>query len=625
MKYDWSIFYKPVEDLQSYTSPQSEFLKTCTINNNSHRLSKKTNVVKSLQNGLKTIKSNIIYKEKKTKKIIKRHYPGGFFENLWRNQFFNMSNIPLPREDFGGIPIVQEPDDIVNNNALIHLAKQPLNLILDKGPNFAKIFLGSGWKSALITQGANLATTMIMGHYGWTGTTSFKILNALILRYMSGQLTLTTSPTTALTNIFTSPFTFIQTAYDCFKLGSFVAEKHQDFNQYRSTSKVWKVVSASSSWVSSWFFKTAPITRNVARITGGDTSTNTLNSLNEINTLQQVIVNNKPTQFTPDNYEIFQNFSKNIDASGVQELANRLSFKSTFTDKLAQKYMNMTTDTITSNQILAKNPKIMGEYANNITNKQDAINIAENIQKTHAIKPNISTPHIVENAEVIRELSLGGKFIITGLTIICLFIGFKYLNDYDPNLFKWVFDLKTKIINYFWVPKNNIIIEETNKQSTINEVNSTTNVEPIYNRQATINELDTNPNAIYNNAKNIDTKTMDKINENYINEIKTEIKEAEINFIKNSDTHVNDVSDTQINEVSDTDTYYDNPPSYDYVIKSNPVNPSIISSNDIKEFANNIIDTNAVSNVTNSNILTENQTTILENVLENFKNQMTNN
>jgi len=567
------------------------------------------NSLNNIFKGNKTVNLvvNVCPKRRKTRNGVKRYYfksyfnfEGGFFENIFKqstNRWFNMSYIPNPNrsEDFSGMPIIEEPDDVrTNENALVNLAKAPLYLIANKGPQAANFFLGNGWKSILISQSVNAASLMLAKQYGYENSTALNLISAIVLRYTAGTLCL---------NPFVSLPKFIYTIYDCYKLGYYTAQKVQDFNDFKKTSSTWAWLSWGGSKIGNFFFKTTPALKNTSRISGGDFSSQAMDSSNQIAILKQVMINNQPKQFTPENFEILKSFQSKLTNNNFNVLADKLSYKSTFTDKLGQRYMNMTTDVhqlvknpvlkqstdnvsqqVSNNVLNTTNPKLIGEYTNNIQGK-DAITLAENMVKNQRPTSNIS-PNIIQDTEpaieVARELSWGGKFVITALGILTVIIGYKILNNKYPEYINldWFNSLKDKIYNFIYSPKATIV------DVSNDEINSS--VIQTLNNENTSSEIVTNNQNV--SVETLNNDSVSSLNNRSIEAINNEGTSSLNNdeFDNLSDiVSINIDSNNQEVNVNNL-----NPPSYDETIQNTqyfaiPNNPNVIVSVPIVPFNNN--------------------------------------
>lgn len=479
-----------------------------------------------------------------------------------------MSYIPNPTrtEDFTGMPIVEEPEEQRNENALVKIAKMPLDVLINHGPNASKILLGSNWKSALIAQSTNAAAMMIAKYYGWNDTRSFKILSAIILRAAAGTLAI---------NPVTSPLTFVYTMYDFYKLGRYAAEKVEDFRQYRKTSRTWALISWGGSKIGNLFFTKAPVIKNTARLTGGDSSSFMLESkANEVATLKQIVINNKPMQFIPENLQVLNDFKPKLTNSNFELLAEKLSYKSVLTDNLAQKYSKGMNNGIVSvkeqGPINMNNPKMIGEYTTNIQGVDSKI-LAEAIEKTQnkvlpeALQVQAKLIENVEQVEMVRELSFGGKIVLTAIGIFTIFMGYKFLQgkypEYIPNVsFDWFYRIKDKFYNFFYKKKSNDIIEVIVDDENVTNLNTQTNIavqslgpnEKVNVNGANVNIQDNEPNpypeAPYNNPPkvnfntNVQSDSSNSFNNSNVG-ISNENMDILVNKLNEHRQNVNDVSD----------------------------------------------------------------------------------
>jgi hypothetical protein len=169
-----------------------------------------------------------------------------------------------------------------------------------------------------------------------------------------------------------------------------------------------------------------------ARLTGFESSSNVIDAINVTQNLHQTKINGQPYFFNTENLNILNAYKGQLSSTNLDILADKLAYKSTLTDKLAQKYMNIATDKINAQQLVMnkKFPIINNEVATDYINFSpttekpldinEAINLAETLKSTE-----ITNDPVVET---VTQVTLFGKLFFTALIFITLIFGYKYLN-----------------------------------------------------------------------------------------------------------------------------------------------------------------------------------------------------
>lgn len=378
----------------------------------------------------------------KTNKIIKRNY------------FISLNN--YMEDPFGGSSLnysVEEPEE----NTLLHkIAGLPLALIKPELINAAiKGNNNVSFCGNIALRTVPIATSLIVKNLGLPFGNAIMIVQSILLRMLARRLT---------GNLQYGALDLLQDTYRCIQLCRTVNTNVQ--NTYKWGKSWYNWAAAYGAYFKSFLYTTRTF---VPRETGNQLAL----SASDVQGYKQIIYKNEPYHLTESNYEVFSKFRDQLTTEKCEILLKTLNHQDTFTDNLARQYLNMTTIKTKlplNNQNLMNTPKINNEVATNtveyfpqrlnVTNKEDAINIAEKIKNTQInINKVNQQPDILLQPETAQEMSWLGKIIIGIGSAIIIFFCYKYYKDHQEWFSTSISDVKIKLNHFLFGPNQNKIVD----------------------------------------------------------------------------------------------------------------------------------------------------------------------